>query len=359
MAAVHESTLSAPRPGGLRGRRLCVAPMMQCTDRHDRYLLRLISRHALLFTEMIPCGALLHGDRRRFLAFDPAEHPVALQLGGSEPAEMAACARMAQAAGYDEVNVNVGCPSSRVSAGRFGACLMAEPERVARCVEAMNRAVDIPVTVKTRIGVDARDSFEELCAFVATVAAAGCGTFVIHARKAWLKGLSPRQNREVPPLDYTAVHGVKAEFPELEIVINGGIRSLEAARAQLARVDGAMIGRAAYENPYLLARADALFFGDPHPVASRREILQAYAEYVRRELGRGVYLRHMTRHLFGLFQGCPGARRWRRHLSEAGARADAGAEVIEQAYRHVAATGSSRGAVSEPPIDSAIEGGCA
>ncbi len=331
--------------------------MMQCTDRHDRYLLRLISRHALLYTEMIPCGALLHGDRRRFLAFHPAEHPVALQLGGSEPAEMAECARLAQAAGYDEVNVNVGCPSSRVSAGRFGACLMAEPERVARCVEAMGRAVDIPVTVKTRIGVDARDSFEELCAFVATVAAAGCATFVIHARKAWLKGLSPRQNREVPPLDYAAVRGVKAEFPELEIVINGGIGSLEAARAQLAHVDGAMIGRAAYENPYLLARADALFFDDPHAQASRGEILQGYTEYVRRELARGVFLRHMTRHLFGLFQGCPGARRWRRHLSEAGARADAGAEVIEQAYRYVAATGSSRGEASESPIDSAIQVG--
>ncbi len=329
----HAALAGAGRRPAAVDRTVCVAPMMNCTDRHARYLLRLVSRRALLYTEMIPCGALLHGDRRRFLAFDPGEHPLAAQLGGSDPAQMARAARLVEQAGYDEVNMNVGCPSPRVTSGRFGACLMAEPELVADCVRAMGEAVTIPVTVKTRLGIDDRDSFDELCRFVETVAAAGCGTFVVHARKAWLKGLSPRQNRDVPPLDYPRVHRLKQRFAHLEIVVNGGIRTLDEAAAQLGPSDGVMIGRAAYENPYLLASVDARFFADSTPARSRREVLEAYLHYVERELLQGVWLRHMARPLLGLYQGFPGAKRWRRHLVEAGSRPGAGADVVRRAHR--------------------------
>ncbi len=310
-------------------RRLSVAPMMDWTDRHCRFFLRLISRRALLYTEMIPCGAILHGDRDRFLAFDPAERPLALQLGGAAPGDLAGCAEAAAEYGYDEVNLNVGCPSDRVQNARFGACLMAEPALVASLVATMSAACDLPVTVKTRTGIDERDSYDDLRSFVETVAAAGCRSFTIHARKAWLRGLSPKQNREVPPLDYDRVYRLKRDFPDLEIVINGGIDSLAAAEAHLARVDGAMIGRAAYQSPYLLAEVDARFFGDRAPVRDRAAVVETLLPYAQRQQALGVPIKRLTRHVLGLFNGRPGARRWRRFLSEQAHRPDAGPEVLE------------------------------
>jgi len=295
---------------------LCVAPMMDRTDRHLRYLLRLIAPHARLYTEMITAKALLHGDAERLLRFDGAEHPVALQLGGSEPDELAEAARLGVAAGYDEINLNVGCPSDRVRAGCFGAALMLERDRVADCVRAMRTAVRVPVTVKTRLGVDHHDSYEFVRDFVGTVAAAGCDTFIVHARKAWLSGLSPKENREIPPLDYPRVHRLKREFPESTIVINGGFVTLEDSVAQLAHVDGVMLGRAAYQDSWLLARIDAhVFGGDP---VAEPDVLAAFERYVAGELARGTPLRSMTRHLLGMRCGRAGGRRWRRYLSELG-----------------------------------------
>lgn len=309
--------------------------MMDWTDRHDRYFLRLLSRHTRLYTEMVTTGAVLHGDRERLLGFDPAEHPLALQLGGSDPSELARCAVLAEDWGYDEVNLNVGCPSDRVQSGRFGACLMAEPELVADCVAAMIAATQLPVTVKTRIGIDHRDSYEELARFVSLVADAGCRTLIVHARKAWLQGLSPKENREIPPLNYPTVYRLKADFPELAVVINGGILDLEAAETHLQRVDGVMLGRAAYQNPYLLASVDRRLFGDPAPIADRREIVQRLLPYVEQQLARGVYLHRITRHILGLFNGQPGARQWRRYLSEHAPRREADAGVIRQALARV------------------------
>ena len=290
--------------------------MMERTDRFCRYFLRLISRHTLLYTEMITSAALLNGDSGRLLAFDQEEHPLALQLGGSEPADMAACARLAEDHGFDEVNMNVGCPSKRVRAGRFGACLMAEPERVAACVAAMASAVSIPVTVKTRIGIDNQDSYEALASFINTVSSHGCDTFIVHARKAWLTGLSPKQNRDVPPLRYDVVRRLKQEFPALTIVLNGGVTGLAQAREHLSALDGVMIGREAYHNPYLLARADAEIFNDDRAAPTRRDIVEAYLPYVARELEQGTRLAHLTRHMTGLYLGQPGARAWRRRVSE-------------------------------------------
>jgi len=297
-------------------RRLSVAPMLDWTDRHFRYFLRLISRHTLLYTEMVTTAALLHGDQDRFLRFDLAEHPVALQLGGSEPAAMAACARLGEDRGFDEIDMNLGCPSDRVRSGRFGACLMAAPGLVADCVAAMKDAVALPVTVKTRIGIDDRDSYEALCELVGTLVAAGCDALIVHARKAWLGGLSPKENREIPPLRYEVVHRLKTDFPALPIAINGGITGLGQAKTQLEALDGVMIGRAAYQDPWLLAAADREIFGDKHPSPTRRRVLEAYVDYVERELAAGVPLSAMTRHILGLFQGRPGARRWRRTISE-------------------------------------------
>ncbi|MGH8280279.1 MAG: tRNA dihydrouridine(20/20a) synthase DusA [Gammaproteobacteria bacterium] len=308
--------------------RLCVAPMMDYTDRHFRYFLRLLSRHARLYTEMLTTGALLHGDARRFLEFDPVERPLALQLGGCVPLELAACAWLAADCGYDEVNLNVGCPSDRVQAARFGACLMKEPELVADCVAAMRAASPLPVTVKTRLGVDNADSYGHLHGFVQTVAAAGCEVFILHARKAWLKGLSPKENREIPPLYYDRVQQVKRDFPELTIVVNGGIKALAAMEAQLAICDGVMIGREAVANPYLFAEVDRRFFDAQAPVPTRVQVLEAWLPYLQRELARGTGLARMTRHALGLFQGCAGARRWRRQLSEAAARPGAGIEAV-------------------------------
>ena len=295
--------------------RLSVAPMMERTDRFCRYFLRLITRHTLLYTEMITSAAVLHGDRERLLAFDPAEHPIALQVGGSEPGDMATCARIAEDHGFDEVNMNVGCPSKRVRAGSFGACLMAEPQRVAECVAAMQSVVSIPVTVKTRIGIDDQDSYEALAAFVSQVAEHGCDSFIVHARKAWLTGLSPKQNRDVPPLRYDIVGQLKQDFPNLTIVLNGGVTSLAQARQHLSRVDGVMIGREAYHNPYMLADADGCIFGDHRAAPSRRDIVEAYLPYVARELERGASLARLTRHLTGLYLGQAGAGAWRRAVS--------------------------------------------
>jgi tRNA-dihydrouridine synthase A len=297
--------------------------MLDWTDRHCRYFLRLISRHVRLYTEMVTTGALLHGDRERFLRFDPAEHPVALQLGGSEPPAMADCARIGEDWGYDEVNMNVGCPSDRVQAGRFGACLMAEPELVAECVAAMKASVRLPVTVKTRIGIDDRDSYEALCTFVERVEGAGCDALIVHARKAWLQGLSPKENRDIPPLRYDLVERLKGDYPGLPIIINGGIRSLDQARSLLTRLDGVMIGREAYQNPWMLAGADREIFGDQAQGRTRREVLEAFAYYAERQMAEGVPLSAMTRHVLGLFNGRPGARAWRRHISENAHRPEA------------------------------------
>ncbi|MEZ5666196.1 MAG: tRNA dihydrouridine(20/20a) synthase DusA [Alphaproteobacteria bacterium] len=315
--------------------RFAVAPMMDWTDRHDRYFLRLISRRATLYTEMVTTGAILFGDRRRFLRFDAAEHPVVLQLGGNDPAALAECARIGADFGYDGINLNVGCPSDRVQNGTFGACLMRQPELVAECVAAMCAATALPVTVKHRLGVDEQNEETVLPAFVARVAAAGCRTFVVHARKAWLQGLSPKQNREVPPLRYGLVHALKRARPDLTIVINGGIDSLDAAEVQLAHVDGAMLGRAAYQDPWILADVDRRFFGDARPVPSRTEVAEAMADYIDRQRAFGVPAKSVTRHLMGLFNGLPGARAWRRHLSEAGRDAAATGDVVRQALRYV------------------------
>jgi tRNA-dihydrouridine synthase A len=288
--------------------------MMDRTDRHLRYLLRLLAPHARLYTEMITARALLHGDAERLLRFDSVEHPVALQLGGSDPAELGAAAQLGVSAGYDEINLNVGCPSDRVQAGCFGAALMLEPKRVAECVRAMRAAVAVPVTVKTRLGVDDHDSYEFARDFISEVAAAGCETFIVHARKAWLSGLSPRENREIPPLDYGRVYRLKREFPALRIVINGGLVTLEDSVAQLPHVDGVMIGRAAYQDSWLIARLDAALFGGT-PV-TEAEVLAAFERYVAREIESGTPLRAMTRHLLGMRNGREGGRRWRRQLGE-------------------------------------------
>ena len=307
----------------------CIAPMMDWTDRHERYFLRLITKKALLYTEMVTTGALLYGDFQRFLAYHPEEQPLSLQLGGSEPVELGKAAGLGEQFGFQEINLNVGCPSDRVQRGRFGACLMAEPLLVADCIQAMKEAVAIPVTVKCRIGVDERDSYDDLLDFVEQVRASGCRTFIVHARKAWLKGLSPKENREIPPLDYPRVYQLKYDFPDLEIVLNGGIMDLEDAETHLCRgVDGVMLGRAAYQNPFLLTEVDRRFFAVLGRGLNRREIAEAFAEYAAEQINGGVPLNSMTRHILGLFNGLPGARIWRRHLSENAHKPGAGAEVI-------------------------------
>ncbi|HEY1991571.1 MAG TPA: tRNA dihydrouridine(20/20a) synthase DusA [Gammaproteobacteria bacterium] len=311
--------------------RVSVAPMMDYTDRHFRYFIRLMSRHTRLYTEMLTTGALLHGDPRRFLEFHAAEHPLALQLGGSDPAELAACARIAADYGYDEVNLNAGCPSDRVQQGRFGACLMNEPGLVKECVAAMAAASPLPVTVKTRIGVDDRDSYAELADFIGTVAEGGCWVFIIHARKAWLKGLSPKENREIPPLRYDVAAALKRDFPALTIVVNGGVQTLEAMERHLGAFDGVMVGREAVSNPYLFADVDRRCFDPAAGVLSRTEILHAWLPYLTAQLQEGVPLQHMTRHALGLFHGCAGARQWRRHLSQEGTRLGADLSVLQAA----------------------------
>ena len=316
-------------------RTFSVAPMLDWTDRHERYFLRLISKHAVLYTEMVTTGAILHGDRDRFLAFHSSEHPLALQLGGSDPRALEDCARIAEDYGYDEINLNVGCPSDRVQSGSFGACLMAQPQLVAECVAAMQSAVNIPVTVKHRIGIDDRDSYDELCEFVEALFSVGCQTFIVHARKAWLSGLSPKENRDIPPLQYDTVHKLKSAYPEGEFIINGGFKTLQDAVQQLRYVDGVMMGREVYHNPYILAQVDALFYQDTHPVPTRRQVLDGLLPYIQDELARGTRLHAITRHILGLFQGLPGARAWRRHLSENATRAQADIQVLLDAADRV------------------------
>jgi tRNA-dihydrouridine synthase A len=313
--------------------------MMDWTDRHCRFFHRLLTRRALLYTEMITTGAILHGDRRRLLRFDPAEQPVALQLGGSDPRDLAESASIAQDFGYDEINLNVGCPSDRVQDGRFGACLMAEPRLVGDCVAAMKQAVGIPVTVKCRIGIDEQDPEIALDALTGAVKAAGVDALIVHARKAWLKGLSPRENRDIPPLDYDRVYRLKAAHPDLHISINGGVGTIEAAREHLAHVDGVMMGRAAYQEPWRLLAADTLLFGDAQPIAAPKPALEALFPYIERELSEGTRLHAMTRHILGMFHGVPGARAFRRHIAVHAVKPDAGIAVLRDALALVVDTG--------------------
>lgn len=316
-------------------RRFSVAPMMDWTDRHDRFFLRLISARTLLYTEMVTAPAILHGKRDQLLGFDAAEHPVAVQLGGSVPADLAEAARIAEDFGYDEVNLNVGCPSDRVQSGRFGACLMKEPDLVAECVAAMGDAVAVPVTVKCRIGVDDQEPREALPALIEKVRDAGCRTIIVHARKAWLEGLSPKENRTVPPLDYGLVYEMKRAYPDLEICLNGGVGSLDETQDHLEKIDGVMMGRMAYERPYVLAEADRRLFGVATPVPTRHEIVEAFIPYVECRLGEGVPLNAMTRHILGLFQGERGARAWRRHLSENAHKPGADVSVLVDALSKI------------------------
>jgi tRNA-dihydrouridine synthase A len=315
--------------------RFCVAPMMEWTDRHCRAFHRLLTRRARLYTEMVTANAILHGPRQRLIGFDPREQPVALQLGGSEPGALAQAARIAEDFGYAEINLNVGCPSDRVKSGAFGACLMREPDLVADCVTAMRDAVSVPVTVKCRLGVDDQEPREALFALADKVIAAGVDALIVHARMAWLKGLSPKENREIPPLDYSLVHALKREHPDVPIIINGGIASLADARAELAHVDGVMMGRAAYQTPELLLGVDPLLFGEEAPFADGRGALDAYLPYVGFELARGVPLAAMTRHLLGLFAGRPGARAFRRVLATEAVKPGADIGVIARALAEI------------------------
>ena len=331
--------ISSSRHGAAStGARYAVAPMMDWTDTHCRTFHRLLTRRVLLYTEMVTTGAILHGPRDRLLGHDASEHPVALQLGGSDPWELAEAARIASAYGYDEINLNCGCPSDRVQNGRFGACLMREPELVGRCVAALKAAVDVPVTVKCRIGVDDQDPRQALDALVDEIVKAGVDGVIVHARKAWLQGLSPKQNRDVPPLDYGLVHALKRERPTLFVAINGGIASHDQAVEQLERLDGVMLGRAAYQNPELLLDVDARFFDAPQPIGDGVEAVELFMPYMARKLETGVRLHDMTRHLLGMFTGRPGARAWRRHLATHGSIPGAGIDVVKEALAKVTLT---------------------
>ena len=320
--------MTAPHP-------FSVAPMMDVTDRHFRFVARQLSAKALLYTEMVTTGALLRGDRARHLVFSPAELPLALQLGGDDPAALAECARLGETWCYSEVNLNVGCPSPRVRRGNFGACLMARPELVAECVAAMRGAASIPVTVKHRIGVDELDRYEDMARFVRVVSAAGAARFTVHARKAWLSGLSPKENRSVPPLRYEDVYRLKEEFPELTVELNGGVRTLAEVKTHLARVDAVMVGRAVWEDPYSWAATDQALFGACAPAKTRREVVLATLPYLEAQLGRGVPLPRLLRPLLNLFKGVPGAKGWRRHLSERAHRPNAGPEVVAEALEQL------------------------
>jgi len=318
---------------------ISVAPMIDWTDRHFRTYMRKISRRTLLYTEMITTGAILHGDRQRLLGFDDTQHPVGLQLGGADPAQLAECAKVGEDWGYDEINLNCGCPSDRVQSGKFGACLMAEPDLVAACVTAMRSAVSIPVTVKHRIAIDEMEEWPTLERFVRTVSDAGCTRFIVHARKAWLKGLSPRENREVPPLNYDLVHRLKAEFPHLTIDINGGIKTLDSAAEQLALgLDGVMIGRGAYETPWVFAEVDRRFYSDEFAPESRHAVIESFIPYIEERLADGAPLHAITRHILTLFHGEKGGRQWRRHLSENAHKPGANLQVVLDALALVPRT---------------------
>jgi tRNA-dihydrouridine synthase A len=317
-------------------RTFCCAPLMDWSDRHCRYLWRLMSKNALVYTEMVTTGAIIYGDdKERFLGYNKEEHPVALQLGGSNPTDLAQCAKLAQQWGYDEVNLNVGCPSDRVQNGRFGACLMAEPELVRDGIKAMQDNCDIPVTIKHRIGIDDLESYPWLCEFISTVAESGCTTFIVHARKAILSGLSPKQNREIPPLSYPTVYQLKRDFPQLEFVLNGGIEDLTQCKQHLQYVDGVMLGRAAYQNPWLISDVDPTLFDSPALITSPEQLVERYMPYIQTQLDTGAPLMRMSKHLLGVFQGVPGARQFRRYLSENGHKKGAGIEVVEHALAMV------------------------
>jgi tRNA-dihydrouridine synthase A len=315
----------------MRSHRFSIAPMMEWTDRHCRFFHRILTRNALLYSEMITTGAVLRGDRARLLGFDPAEHPVAVQLGGSDPRVLAECARICADLGYEEINLNVGCPSDRVREGRFGACLMAEPQLVGECVAAMKASVRIPVTVKCRIGIDQQDPEESLDTLTRAVVAAGVDALIVHARKAWLDGLSPRENRDIPPLDYERVYRLKRANPNLHISINGGIGTVEQAVEHLAHVDGVMMGRAAYQEPWRLLGVDTLLYGTPTSLSSPKEAIEAFIPYAERELAAGTRLHSMTRHMLGLFHGVPGARAFRRHIATQAVKPGAGIAVLREA----------------------------
>lgn len=315
--------------------RFSIAPMLDWTDRHCRYFHRLLTSETLLYTEMVTTGAIIHG-KGDFLAYNEEEHPVALQLGGSNPQDLATCAKLAAERGYDEINLNVGCPSDRVQNGKFGAILMAEPQLVADCVAAMRDVVDVPVTVKTRIGIDDQDSYEFLTDFISTVAEkGGCEQFTIHARKAWLSGLSPKENREIPPLDYNRAYQIKKDFSDLTIALNGGVKTLEETKEHLQHLDGVMVGREAYQNPYILAEVDQQIFGLDKPVKKRSQVVEEMYPYIEAQLTKGAYLGHITRHMIGLFQAMPGARQWRRYISENAHKQGAGIEVVQAALAKI------------------------
>ncbi|MEZ2142895.1 tRNA dihydrouridine(20/20a) synthase DusA [Bradyrhizobium sp. DN5] len=318
-------------------RKFSTAPMMDWSDRHCRVFHRQLTRRALLYTEMLTTGAIIHGDRERLLGFDACEHPVALQLGGSEPHELALAARIGEAFGYDEINLNVGCPSDRVKDGRFGACLMAEPELVARCVDAMKRAVAVPVTVKCRIGIDEQDPEVALDTLARAVVASGSDALIVHARKAWLNGLSPKENRDIPPLDYDRVYRLKRAMPGVPVIINGGIPGIDDAKAHLAHVDGVMLGRAAYQEPWRLLSVDTDIFGEAAPHASMQDALEAMMPYIEQQLARGTRLHAITRHFVGAFHAVPGARAFRRHLAEHGVKPGAGLDVLREAIARIGA----------------------
>ncbi len=324
-------------------RTFSIAPMIDWTDRHDRYFLRLISKQALLYTEMITTGAIIHGDKERHLGFNTEEHPVAVQLGGSNPSDLALCSKICEDYGYDEINLNVGCPSDRVQSGAFGACLMAQPDLVAECIDKMKAACELPVTIKCRIGIDDQDEYEDLQRFVNTTKDAGCETFIVHARKAWLQGLSPKENRDIPPLNYERVYQLKREFPELEIIINGGIKTLDECKSHLDYVDGVMMGREAYQNPFILANVDHLFFNNANKPSTdtsasqitRHEIIDKMICYIDELVANGGQLKWVSRHILGIFQGMPGARAWRRHLSQHAYKKDATSEVVLEALKYI------------------------
>lgn len=324
--------------------RFSVAPMMDWTDTRCRVFHRHLTRRALLYSEMLTTGAVIHGDRERLLGFDAVEHPVALQLGGSDPRDLAEAARIGAGFGYDEINLNVGCPSDRVQDGRFGACLMAEPELVARCVAAMKQAVAIPVTVKCRIGIDEQDPEVALDALARAVVASGCDALIVHARKAWLKGLSPKENRDIPPLDYERVYRLKRALPKVPVIINGGIRSIDEAKTHLAHVDGVMLGRAAYQEPWRLLAVDAEIFGEAAQHATMQDAFAAMMPYIERQLARGTRLHAITRHFVGAFHAVPGARAFRRHLAEQGVKPGAGLEVLRDAIALVGARATAEAA---------------
>lgn len=326
-------TLTQNQPHFYRGR-FAVAPMLDWTTSHCRYFHRQFSKHALLYTEMVTTGAIIHA-KYDHLAFQSAEMPVALQLGGSDPEQLQHCAKLAEQRGYQEINLNVGCPSDRVQNGMFGACLMAKADLVADCVDKMQKAVQIPVTVKTRIGIDELDSYEFLCDFIEKIQAVGCQEFIIHARKAWLSGLSPKENREIPPLDYDRVYQLKRDFPQLWISINGGIKTIEEMQQHLQHVDGVMVGREAYQNPALLGYIDQALFDSKSAVISPRQAVENMFPYIEQQCSQGVYLNHIVRHMLGAFQHCKGARQWRRYLSENAHKAGAGVEVVQQALAFI------------------------